>query len=202
MAAMHPEAMARDPLAARIGDLARIERITHGAVRARHEPFTTQVNLRLDPSLATSLPFPLPTAPNTLASGQGKTALWLGPDEWLVMDAPHTGNDLADELDHFLGDHHRSVVDVSANRVAITLIGFGALDLLAKGCSLDLHPRSWRVGMCAQTLLAKAQVIVFQRSGATTTILVRTSFADYLVEWLLAAANQLDGTSPGRRVPT
>ena len=41
--------------------------------------------------------------------------------------------------------------------------------------------------MCAQTLLARAQVILHERAD-TTGLLVRTSFADYLVDWLLAAS--------------
>ena len=186
MAARYPESAALDPLASRVGDLARIEGITREGVRANHAPFTAQVNLRLDPSLAGLVPFPLPTTPNTTHGADGKVVLWLGPDEWLVVGAPHQGEDLVDELEHLLGDHHRSVVDVSANRVAIALSGPGRLDLLARGCSLDLHPRSWNAGMCAQTMLGKAQVILFEGTDVTT-ILVRTSFADYLVEWLLAA---------------
>ena len=43
--------------------------------------------------------------------------------------------------------------------------------------------------MCAQTLLAKAQVILHERAD-TTGLLVRTSFADYLVDWLLAASGE------------
>lgn len=186
MAARYPESAALDPLASRVGDLARIEGITRGGVRATHAPFTAQVILRLDPSLAGLVPFPLPTNPNTTHAADGRAMLWLGPDEWLVVGAPHGGEDLVDELEHLLGDHHRSVVDVSANRVAIALSGPGRLDLLARGCSLDLHPRSWNTGMCAQTMLGKAQVILFEGTDVTT-ILVRTSFADYLVEWLLAA---------------
>jgi sarcosine oxidase subunit gamma len=74
---------------------------------------------------------------------------------------------------------------VSANRVAIELGGPGRFELLASGCPLDLHPRSWHAGMCAQTLFAKAQVILHERAE-TTGVLVRPSFADYLVERLLA----------------
>jgi sarcosine oxidase gamma subunit len=40
--------------------------------------------------------------------------------------------------------------------------------------------------MCAQTLFAKAQVILHERAD-TTGVLVRPSFADYLVDRLLAA---------------
>jgi sarcosine oxidase subunit gamma len=188
--ARYPETAARDPLASRVDDLARIDSITLGGVRANHAPFTAQVNLRLDPSLSGLVPFPLPRSPNTMLEADGRATLWLGPDEWLVVGAPLGGEDLVDELEHLLGDQHRSVVDVSANRVAIALSGPGRLDLLARGCSLDLHPSAWNTGMCAQTMLGKTQVILFEGTDATT-ILVRTSFADYLLEWLLAAVTQL-----------
>ena len=59
-------------------------------------------------------------------------------------------------------------------------------ELLAKGCPLDLDPPAWGVGSCAQTLLARAQVILHERRS-TTGLLVRPSFADYLLDWLLDA---------------
>ena len=102
---------------------------------------------------------------------------------------PHAGAEIVAELDSALTDVHRSVVDVSANRVAIELGGPGRAELLSKGCPIDLHPLAWTTGMCAQTLLAKAQVILHERAD-TTGLLVRTSFADYLVDWLLAASGE------------
>jgi sarcosine oxidase subunit gamma len=77
------------------------------------------------------------------------------------------------------------VVDVSANRVAIELTGSDRFDLLAHVCPLDLDPRVWATGRCAQTLLGRAQVVLQERSE-TTGILVRPSFADYVVDLLLA----------------
>jgi sarcosine oxidase subunit gamma len=65
--------------------------------------------------------------------------------------------------------------------VALELSGPSAKDVLAKGCSLDLDARSWSVGSCAQTLLARAQVILHERAE-TTGILVRPSFAEYLLD--------------------
>jgi heterotetrameric sarcosine oxidase gamma subunit len=60
------------------------------------------------------------------------------------------------------------------------------MTLLASGCPLDLHPRTWRSGMCAQTLFAKAPVILHERAESTG-LLVRPSFADYVVDRLLVA---------------
>jgi sarcosine oxidase, subunit gamma len=187
MSTLDPIGCARDGLAGRDDDLARIADATDGAVVAKRVPFLAQVNLRLDPDRRGLVPSPLPLEPNTALEEGGRSALWLGPDEWLILGPPHTGADLADELDIVLGDQHRSVVDLSANRVTLELTGPGRFHFLAKGCRLDLHPRSWHEGMCAQTMLSRTQVILHERS-ASTRVLVRSSFADYLVDWMLAAA--------------
>ena len=77
------------------------------------------------------------------------------------------------------------MIDLSANRVAFELGGPGRFELLASGCPIDLHPRAWRRGTCAQTLFAKTQVILHERAD-TTRVLVRSSFADYLLHRLIA----------------
>ena len=77
-----------------------------------------------------------------------------------------------------------AAVDVSANRVALELRGDDAVDVLAQGCSLDLHPSVFEPGSCAQTLLARAQVILVRPDSGTVPVLVRPSFAPYLRAWL------------------
>jgi sarcosine oxidase, subunit gamma len=152
-------------------------------VTIEHVPNLAQVDLRLDPPLATRAPYPLPLEPNRAWEEGSHAVLWLGPDEWLILGPPRTGSEIVAELEAALEGLHRSVIDVSANRVAIELSGLGTKELLAKGCSLDLDPRSWVVGMCAQTLLAKVPVILHERAD-TTGILVRRSFAACLRAWL------------------
>ena len=127
---MTADPLARDPLSARVGDLARIAAATAGEVTAVPVPFLAQVSLRLDPALADRVPFPLPLEPNTVWEDGPRAALWLGPDEWLVLGPPHAGAEIADELETALADAHRSVVDLSANRVAIELGGPDRFELL------------------------------------------------------------------------
>ena len=177
---------ARDPLAARVDDLARIAQVTDGAVVLEHVPFLAQVNLRLDPALAERAPYPLPVEPNTAWEDGPRAALWLGPDEWVILGPPHAGTEIVAELDGALDGLHRSIVDVSANRVALEISGPRAKEILSKGCSIDLHPSMWAPGMCAQTMLGKAQVVLHERAD-TTGIAVRTSFANYLIDWFGAA---------------
>jgi len=170
---------ASSPLAGRTGDLA--------AVGAREVAFLAQVSLRVDPALAPRVRFALPLEPNTWRRGGGREALWLGPDEWLVVAGPGQAPAVVAELEGALDGQHRSVVDVSAYRTVVELAGDGRFDLLAQGCGLDLHPRSWRDGRCAQTLLARVSVLLQERQDATR-IFVRTSFASHLASWLRAAA--------------
>ena len=177
----------RSPIAGRLGDLARVAESTGGEVVLEHVPFLAQVDLRLDPAGAARAPYPLPLAPNTAWEDGPRAALWLGPDEWLVLGRPGDASAIVAELEAALAGTHHSVVDVSANRVALEISGPRAVEVLSKGCSLDLERQGgWAVGRCAQTLLARVPVILQQRRE-TTGVLVRPSFSDYLVDWLIDA---------------
>jgi sarcosine oxidase subunit gamma len=172
------DAFARSPLADRARDLAAV-----GAVEVR---FPALVNLRADPALAARVTLELPLAPNTWRMTGGREALWLGPDEWLVVAEPGSAPSVLEELEGALDGAHHSVVDVSAERAVVDLAGDDRTELLTGGCGLDLHPRSWREGRCAQTLLARIPVLLQEREHATR-VFVRASFADHLVDWLTLA---------------
>jgi sarcosine oxidase, subunit gamma len=171
-------AAARSPLADRAGALA--------AAGAAEVAFLAQVDLRLDPALGPAVPPWLPLAPNTWSGAGDREALWLGPDEWLLVGPPGSAPAIVAELEGGLAGRHRSVVDVSANRAVLDLAGADRAELLAQGCGLDLHPRAWQPGRCAQTLLARVAVLLQERDGATR-LFVRPSFAAWLVDWLAAA---------------
>ena len=180
----------RDPLTGHRDTLSSLAQTTGGAVGLETVPFLTQVDLRLDPDLVARAPYPLPLEPNTAWEDGPRAALWLGPDEWLILGPPGEAPAVAAELEIALHGLHRSVVDVSANRVALELVGRRRHELLTSGCSLDLHPRAWRIGMCAQTLVARVPVILHERADSTG-ILVRPSFAGHLVDVLADAAHGL-----------
>src|SRR5438309_1103652 len=132
-------------------------------VVAISEPwFPAQVDLRVGSTEGLDLPL----VPNTWTTGSGGWEwLWLGPDEWLA--ASSDGSSKA----------------VSAERAVIDLAGEGRFELLSHGCGIDLHPRSWTAGMCAQTLLARVPVILQER-GDGTRVFVRPSFAEWLRSWM------------------
>ncbi len=161
-------------------------------------PFITHLNLRLDPTDADALAaahqvlgLQLPLTPNTTAAGQELLAAWLGPDEWLLLAKHHQADSLVTDLQTALTSHFASVVDTSAGQTVIRLSGPSALDVLARGCALDLHPSVFPPGACAQTLLARAQALLIAVDDTPTfDIIVRRSFAPYTAAWLQDSAHQ------------
>ena len=188
----------RSPLAGAADRLAATTRSSGGTIRLAELPFLAQVNLRLDPkgaaadAVGLALGLSLPVEPNTVVRAGELTVLWLGPDEWLVVGPPDTQRDLEQRIRTAAGDEHVAVTDVSAQRTTLLVSGARARDLLAHGCALDLHPRAFGAGRCAQTMLARAQVVLVARDepGAGFWVLVRSSFAGYLTDWLLDATEE------------
>jgi sarcosine oxidase, subunit gamma len=146
-------------------------------------PFLTMVNVRVAPTseaagrISARLGGPLPVIPGAVVDAGTRHILWLGPDEWLVV-GPDGDTGLADLLD----EPGASIVDVSASRATIEV---RSRDLLEHGCTIDLHPRAFHAGHCAQTTIARAQVILWQTSDDPVyRLLVRSSFSTYLADWL------------------
>ena len=193
---MIAEAVRRSPLAGYRERFVALSAATRGDLLIRELPFFSQVNFRADPNdartmqrLAASLEFALPFVPNTVTSGVERRALWLGPDEWLIVGPVDQEKALAQALRDGLEGAFGSIVDVSANRTVLEIRGPKAGDLLAHGVAIDLDNRSFGPGRCAETLLAKAQVII-ERVGDDQAfhLFVRASFAAYVADWLLDAA--------------
>ncbi|MCF3130143.1 sarcosine oxidase subunit gamma [Streptomyces olivochromogenes] len=188
----------RSPLADATDRLAAATRSCAGALRLAELPFLAQVNVRLDAkgaaadAVGLALDLALPLEPNTVVRAGGLTALWLGPDEWLLVGRPGIQRDLESRIRSAAADEPVSVTDVSAQRTTLLVSGPRARDLLAHGCPLDLHPRVFGPGRCAQTTLGRAQAVLVSRDEprAGFWVLVRSSFAGYLTDWLLDAATE------------
>ncbi|MEU6084883.1 sarcosine oxidase subunit gamma family protein [Streptomyces sp. NPDC047108] len=194
----------RSPLDRHHARFAAATRASGGAVRLAEFPFLTQLSVRLDPqgpagdAVGPALGLQLPLEPNTLVRAGELAALWLGPDEWLVVGPPEGGHDLRARLRAASENPAVSVVDVSAQRTTLLVGGARSRDVLARGCSLDLHPRSFGAGRCAQTNLARTQVVLAARDADKPGfwVLVRSSFAGYLGDWLLDAATEYTTPDP------
>lgn len=137
-------------------------------------------------SLSRALGVTLPRAPKT--SGRSKSgaraALWLGPDEWLVID--EDGADLFADAGKAKGLH--SAVDVSHRNVALVVEGPGAEACLAAGCPQDLSPASFPVGACSRTVLGKIEIVLWRTAEESFRVEVWRSFSEFALDFLAEAA--------------
>jgi sarcosine oxidase subunit gamma len=163
--------------------------------------FTAQLNLRVDPSgaaagaVAKVLGSALPVQPCTSTRSGDFLLLWLGPDEWLILAPEGAGPELETALREAIGGEPGAVTDVSAQRTTLALSGCASRELLAKGCSIDLHPKVSPMGTCVQTLVAQTGIIIVARDETASDFLlvVRASFAQYFAAWLIDAGVELTG---------
>ena len=164
--------------------------------RIEEKPFLGYLNLRGRPDhtgflagVLKALGVEPPTAPNTVVEAGDNRVYWLGPDEWLIVTPAGKQGEVRAKLDAALASVFSSVVDNSSGLTMIHVTGDHAGALLASDCPFDLHPREFGPGQCAQTRLAKAGMIVSPLAdGDGFEVIVRRSFADYLLRFLQDAA--------------
>ena len=155
------------------------------------EPFVAMADVRVPPAAAGRLAVrgtALPTAANTWVPTSDGRLVWLGPDEWLLTSTEVAPETLEAELREQLRPVAGTAVDVSAQRIGLRISGSKARAVLAKGCSIDLHPRVFVPGNSAQTTLGQAAVVLLAIDADDFAVLVRSSFAGYLATWLLDAS--------------
>ncbi|MGY1695493.1 MULTISPECIES: sarcosine oxidase subunit gamma [unclassified Geodermatophilus] len=164
------------------------------------EPFVATVDVRLGAvgaEASAALGVELPTAPDTWVPAGSGRAVWLGPDEWLLTSTTEAPEELEARVRAAVLPLGGSATDVSAQRTGLRLTGARVRDVLAKGCAIDLHPRVSGRGRSAQTTLGRAGVVLLALSddGDDHVVLVRSSFAGYLADWLLDAALEFTPTT-------
>ncbi|MGN6818058.1 MAG: sarcosine oxidase subunit gamma [Sphingomonas sp.] len=123
------------------------------------------------------------------STGGGLIALWLGPDEWLILKSSPS-DDWFGELGYSLEGVTCSLVDVSHRQVAFSIHGAAAERILASGCALDLAPAAFPVGTCTRTMFAKAEIVLWRTAPDNFHLEVWRSFATYVEALLHEAENE------------
>lgn len=135
-------------------------------------------------SLSAALGLDLPMRPKTSVSNDGRHALWLGPDEWLVID--ESGADLAALVRPVAAFH--SAVDVSHRNAAFIVAGTGAATAINAGCPQDLSLAAFPVGAASRTILHKIEIVLYRTGADEFRVECWRSFADYGFSFLSEAA--------------
>ena len=173
-------------------------------VKMGERPLLGMINLRgqshdpaFFPAVKKSLGSNVPKDVNLVTGNpEGIHTLCLGPDEWMIITPPGEEIKLCSKLRVTLSNLHTAITLTGDSRTTIRLSGIHARDTLAKGCSIDLHPRAFGLGQCAQTVLARADMILHQTAeesstnSATYDIIVLRSYAEYIWTWLEDAAQE------------
>lgn len=111
------------------------------------------------------------------------TCFWMGPDRWwLLRDESATPS--VGELRQTLASFSAAAVEIGDSFVALQISGPRAADVLAKGCTIDLHPRAFQAEQIVQTNLAKTQIALHQTGESAYQVFTRRSFGEYLWTWL------------------
>jgi sarcosine oxidase subunit gamma len=123
------------------------------------------------------------------AQGSGeRAALWLGPDEWLLIAEGEEAETIDAALEGELEGVPHSLVDVSHRQVALKISGRGAARALGAGCPLDLRLKSFPVGMATRTLFDKAEIVLWRREEMEFRVEVSRSVSPWLAAALAEAA--------------
>lgn len=142
--------------------------------------------------LSRALGVKLPEKPKTSAHSKaartaGRMALWIGPDEWLVIDP--NGADLMALCAKVKKLH--SAVDVSHRNTAILVSGKAAQSVISAGCPQNLSHDVFPVGACSRTILGKAEIVLLRQDAQTFRVECWRSFSDYVFAFLGDAARDV-----------
>jgi len=120
-----------------------------------------------------------------------RAALWLGPDEWLLLSPASEEEALSRALVDALTAVPHALVNVGHRELIAELSGPRASDVLNAGCPLDLDLAAFPVGMCTRTVLAKAQIVLWRTGAETFQLHVWRSFYPYVRDFLIEARTRL-----------
>jgi sarcosine oxidase subunit gamma len=141
-----------------------------------------------------ALDFELARTANMWSEGKPKNAR-LARTEWLIIDGP-SPSELAVNLQGIF--HHAQ--EITAGKVGWAVAGASAADLIANGCSLDLHPSVFRPRAVTRTLVAHVPATL-SRPGPEPLFEIVTdrSLQTYFESWLadVAAGRAPDQAMPG-----
>ncbi|MBT7248131.1 MAG: hypothetical protein HN877_02810 [Rhodospirillaceae bacterium] len=193
LAHLHLDARAANDINVTDAGLMLGERRHVGMINLRGEP--------ADPDFAPAVKKAVGVAlPDGINRSSGKPLsihiLALGPDEWLIVCPPGTEDSIFGKMTKAMKPLHAAVTMSSEARTVIQLAGTDARNGLAKGCPLDLHPRAFGPGQCAQSILGRADILIHQTgsnagsSDASYDLFVLRSFAEYVWTWLEDAGRE------------
>lgn len=130
----------------------------------------------------------LPDALQASVGEDGRAALWMSPDEVLLLVPYEQAATLATEMTQAFGDTHALAANVSDARAVFELSGPFAAEVLAKVAPIDMASSAFMPGMVRRTRIAQVPAAFWISGEDTFTIVCFRSVADYVFEVLETSA--------------
>ena len=139
----------------------------------------------------------LPTEANTSTTSDKLTAIWLSPDEWMIVSNELVNKDTNKyELNEILFNsisktNLGAVIDVTDQFVQLELKGKNIYEIFSAGCPFNFNEFKEKKGSTTQTVLNHIDVILQHKEENVVNIFVRRSFAEHLWSWIEDSASRL-----------
>ena len=125
-----------------------------------------------------------------MSSAAQRTALCLGPDEWLLMAPESEGEGIAARFARISEQAIHSLVDVGHRTVGIDVSGPAAAMVLNSGCPLDLD--NFPIGGGTRTILDKAEIVLMRFERNRYRLEIGRSFAEFVWNFLSIVGREVD----------
>lgn len=139
-------------------------------------------------ALGTLLGITLPERANWWEESNGLRAVWSEPDAWVVFGPAGVLQTLSRKLEDSPLAASAMMSDLTSGRVTFKISGTRAADVIASGCPIDLHPRAFRKGQSARSLLGEFAILLLKLDDSAYTITCERPFAGTVSDWLIDAA--------------
>lgn len=137
--------------------------------------------------IVAKMPLDLPDR-GTATAIKSATILSAIPKQWLVFCSLADVKKITDDYAKKIGEANVIITDMSDQYLTISINGSHAKALLAKGCELDLSADVFTPNLCARTLLAHINVIIWRGGDEEFKLIVDVSYMPHLWLWLNGAA--------------
>ena len=139
----------------------------------------------------------LPTEANTSTTSDKLTAIWLSPDEWMIVSNELVNKDTNKyELYEILFNsisktNLGAVIDVTDQFIQLELKGKNIYEIFSAGCPFNFNEFKEKIGSTTQTVLNHIDVILHHKEENVVNLFVRRSFAEHLWSWIEDSASRL-----------
>ena len=176
--------------------------INQGGISVKEISPVMKINLRgkkrdFLKNIGKNLNMILPIEANTSTTSDKLTAIWLSPDEWMIVS-----NELASketnkyELNEILFSsvskkNLGAVIDITDQFVQLELKGKNIYEIFSAGSPFDFKEFKKKKGSTTQTVLNHIDVILHNKDENIVNLFVRRSFAEHLYSWIEDSSSRL-----------